>query len=119
MRLGDLMAHTPRSATKKGTSEAQEKRAAKRYGGKVVKGSGSGMVKGDVRIGRDFLVECKTRLSIPKTWVAILQKATSEALAASREPLVELEVRGLRGVETTWVMVPASTMERLLGSGNG
>jgi hypothetical protein len=97
---------TPRDRGKKGDSDVQERRAAKALGGRVVKGSGNGATKGDVR-APGLLLECKTRISLPKSWADVLEKTKTEAKEAGLVPAVEVESRD--GTLTdTWVMVPSS-----------
>lgn len=114
MDLGKLVSHVPRKQGKQAVSRRQEESAAKRYGGRRVKGSGSGLTKGDVRLDVGMLLEAKHRHALPAGWVAILAKATAEAIVVGRDPVVEIEVEGMRGVERRWVMLPSSVFERMV-----
>jgi len=103
--------------TDDGTPDAQERRVARKTGGRRVPGSGSSPYsKGDVRVP-EFLVECKQTihgsLSIKKAW---LNKISREAVALQREPALAVEIKGGPEdpvCERDWVMVPARVFKKL------
>ncbi len=100
-----------RKRDQKKDSSKQEFRAAARLGGKVVKGSGNGATKGDVRT-LDFLVECKTRIQLPVSWTEIFAKTAKEAAQAGLIPAVEIESRD-GSMKEPWVAIPASAFKLL------
>lgn len=107
------------------TPTEQERRVARRTGGKRVRGSGASMYsKGDVRdvSGGDvtFLVECKQTIhaSISVQW-RWLQKITEEALAQQSEPALSIEIKGGKDDAVTdrdWVLIPLRTFNLLTNS---
>lgn len=88
--------------TPKQKSQKQEKRAAKDYGGRVIKGSGSGGEKGDVNLRAGIKLEAKRTdkesLSIKRSW---LLKIEEEAFSANKMPALEIEIQDVH-----WVMIP-------------
>jgi Holliday junction resolvase len=114
--------------TEGGTPDDQERRIAKRFGGKKVAGSGSSdYSKGDVRdvtAGSgdeiEFLVECKQTLhaSLSVKW-AWLTKITREASAVQKEPALAIEIQGGKNdplCDRDWVLISARSFERLTKS---
>jgi len=112
-----------------GSPDDQERRVARRLGGKKVAGSGSSMYsKGDVRDvsaiseadsadSVEFLIECKqtihASLSVKWSW---LTKITREANAVQKEPALAIEIQGGKNdpmCDRDWVLLPARTFERL------
>lgn len=78
-------------------SRRQEKRLAKKLGGRVQPGSGSGSVnKADV-ISKSYLCECKT--TSKRQYIItldMLEKLELEAARIGKEPLFEIEISGKR-----------------------
>ncbi len=74
-------------------SQAQEAACADRLGGAVVKGSGCGAEKGDVRLPTLVRVECKSTLkqsfSVTRE---MMEKIERTALAAGEIPALEVEL---------------------------
>jgi hypothetical protein len=71
----------------------QERGAAKRYGGKVVKGSGAGFTKGDVRIHGVARIEAKTTIHKSFSVTAeIISKIENAAVPAGEVPIIEVEL---------------------------
>ena len=89
---------TPRSKQHKNLTKSHrhapkmEKAIAKRLGGKVVKGSGCGTEKGDVRIRTIMRVEakCTAKKSFTVTR-EMVEKIESHALASGELPAIEIE----------------------------
>jgi hypothetical protein len=76
-------------------SKQQEKRAARRVGGRVQPASGAGRAKGDVRSTWHARVECKlTRASSFTLKLAELEKIEREA-APPEKPIFEIEFQGV------------------------
>ena len=73
----------------------QEAEAARRVGGRVTPGSGSGRVKGDARRRGVVRIECKTTskksFSVTREMV---EKIEAAALACGEVPVVEIEITG-------------------------
>jgi len=93
-------------------SPKQEKSKAKNLGGVVVKGSGCGYTKGDVRVEGLLRLECKctTKKSFSITH-EILDKIEDAACSAGELPFVEVAFLDTNGVELrsiaicpTWVL---------------
>lgn len=77
-------------------SQAQEKRAAKRVGGRVTPASGAGVVKGDVEVRGKLRMECKfTRSSSYVLKRDLLEKIEKEALAGE-QPAFEIEFQDVQ-----------------------
>lgn len=97
-------------------SKKQEKRLAKRLGGRTQKGSGSVTFhKGDVK-STELLVEAKqtvkASMSVKREW---LEKISREAMAYNKVPALALEFVGIaRLVDKDWIAVPASFFEALI-----
>lgn len=76
-------------------SRLQEKRAAKRVGGRVQPASGAGRAKGDVRVPRELRMECKlTRANSYSLRLDLLQKIEREATTGEK-PVFEIEFQGV------------------------
>jgi hypothetical protein len=76
-------------------SQDQEKRAAKRYGGRTTPASGARSVKGDVRSKGVFRQECKFTLARQYSLkLADLQKIKQEAIG-DEIPFLEIEFQGV------------------------
>lgn len=130
MALGSKKDRKPRvgalerrlAPTTRAVSDAQEARAAERYGGSVQRGSGATeRHKGDV-VTRDFLIEAKTKMddgarsmTVKAEW---LEKITAQAMAVGKDPAIEIRIPGVSGlgVEQDWVMVPASIFADLISN---
>lgn len=70
-------------------AKKQEREAAKRLKGRVTPGSGSGIVKGDVRVMRVARIECKTtkNKSFPVT-LELIRKIEEAALSGGEAPVL-------------------------------
>lgn len=76
-------------------SKKQEKRAAKRVGGRTQPGSGSGPEKGDVRDPGHTSIECKlTRAKSYSLKLADLEKLERESHSGEK-PALEIEFQGV------------------------
>jgi len=76
-------------------SKLQEKRAAKRVGGRVQPASGAGRAKGDVRVPGELRMECKlTRASSYSLRLDLLQKIERECTTGEK-PIFEIEFQGV------------------------
>jgi hypothetical protein len=76
-------------------SRQQEKRAAKRIGGRVTAASGATREKGDVRAAGDIRMECKlTRRKSFNLKLAELEKLGRET-APGEDPVFEIEFQGV------------------------
>lgn len=70
----------------------QEANMASSYGGKVVKGSGCGSEKGDVRIAGVARIECKsTKNKSFSLKLSVLDKIEEEATCAGEIPILQLD----------------------------
>lgn len=80
-------------------SQAQEKRVARRLGGKVQPASGAGwMRKGDVSTS-EFLIECKTTAARSyRLDIDTIQKIDREAMLENKEFALFIEISGRRYV---------------------
>lgn len=97
----------------------QEKTAAKRLGGDVTRGSGSGRVKADVRLKDLVRLECKTTKHKSFSVTSeIIEKVENAALGTNEIPVIEVELE--LGAQKVYV-VPAWAMDLLLEAlrGNG
>lgn len=75
-------------------SQLQEKRAAKRHGGRVQPASGAGQAKGDFRVQGSVRGECKfTRAASYRLKLDDLNKINSEC-SMGEYPVLELEFQG-------------------------
>lgn len=73
-------------------SKQQEKQLAKLIGGRLVKGSGSGQEKGDVRKQGIVRIEAKTtKHESFRVTVEMLDKIEAAAISADEIPVVEIE----------------------------
>jgi hypothetical protein len=94
-------------------SRKQEKRAAKRMGGKVQPASGAGRAKGDVRAPWHARVECKlTRASSFTLKLAHLEKIEREA-APPEKPILEIEFQGVTP-NKRYAVIPGWLLDHLL-----
>jgi hypothetical protein len=101
---------------KRKKSKFQEKRVAKKLGGKVQKGSGALVFhKGDVKT-TELLTECKRTeqetIRVDKKW---LIKISREAMGSGRVPALSLEFNAMPPlIEKDWVAVPAPFLKELI-----
>lgn len=96
----------------------QEKEAAARLGGKVVKGSGCGFEKGDVRVSGVMRLEAKCTenksFSVTRDMVRKIEEA---ALNCGEIPAMEIEFLPIEGHPRSRVaLVPVYVLEMLVGS---
>lgn len=93
-------------------SSIQENRVAEYLGFNVVSGSGArDCHPGDI-IGKDWLGECKTHMSIvPRIQfkLDVWKKICDEAIAKHRYPVLVVD-DGSQNIERTWVMVKVSSL---------
>jgi len=76
-------------------SQEQEKECAERIGGTLVKGSGCGAEKGDVRKPGFVRVECKSTVHESfRITREVVEKIEREALGAGEVPVLEVEFAG-------------------------
>jgi hypothetical protein len=95
-------------------SRAQEKRAAKRIGGRVQPASGAGRSKGDVRDPGHVRMECKlTRSNSYSLKLADLQKIEKEA-TTGEHPIFEIEFQGVHP-RKRYVVLPGWLYDSLSG----
>ena len=97
-------------------SPHQERDAAKRLGGRVVKGSGSGPEKGDVRVKGVLRLEAKctskNSFSVTREMVRKIEEA---ALGAGEVPAIEIEFLDADGaVDARLLILPSYALDRLL-----
>ncbi len=95
-------------------SPTQEKEIAETFGGKLVKGSGSGFDKGDVRIKNKVLIEAKTteRKSFSVTR-EIVDKLENAACSQGEIPVLVVEFIGKR--KQTLCVIPEWALNSLMG----
>lgn len=94
-------------------SQKQEKRAARRMGGKVQPASGAGRAKGDVRADWHARVECKfTRASSFTLRLAELEKIEREA-APPEKPIFEIEFQGV-SPNKRYAVIPGWLLDHFL-----
>jgi ribosomal protein L44E len=95
-------------------SRKQEKRAAKRVGGKVQPGSGAGRAKGDVRAPWHARIECKlTRAKSFGLKLAALEKIEKEALPPEL-PIFEIEFQGVTP-HKRYAVIPGWLLDHFMG----
>jgi hypothetical protein len=103
-----LQGQTPSHAR----SKVQEKGLATRIGGSVVKGSGSGDERGDVRLRKIIRIEAKTTAAKSfQLTVDIVRKLESAIVGTGEIPVIQVELMG--GAHRLLVM-PDYAMELLL-----
>ncbi len=95
-------------------SPVQEGELAARFGGKLVKGSGCGFDKGDVRVRGKVLIEAKTteRKSFSVTR-EIIDKLESAACSNGEIPVLVVEFIGER--KQTLCVIPEWALNSLMG----
>ena len=92
-------------------SQRQEKRAAKRIGGRVTAASGAVGEKGDVRLFGDTRMECKfTRAQSFNLKLAELEKLEREA--SGEDPVFEIEFQGVYPSKR-YVVLPGWLYDRI------
>jgi len=92
-KVGSQVKHGKTDSQKR--SRAQEKHAAKRFGGGVQPGSGAGRAKGDVRAPWHARIECKlTRAKSFTLKLSDLEKIEKEAISPEK-PIFEIEFQGI------------------------
>ena len=97
-------------------SPKQESEIAKRYGGELVRGSGCGAVKGDVRIEGVARIEAKTtaRKSYRLT-LEDLAKIEQAALSSDEVPIMEVEFIDKKGKPINSIaIIPTWLLEEFL-----
>lgn len=98
-------------------ADKQEKACSEEYGTKPTPRSGAGQscdVKGDSS-NKFIVVENKsTKNASRSVGGAELKKITKEAFAMGKEPLLEIELLGLKGAPKRWCLVPHYFMAELL-----
>jgi ribosomal protein L44E len=116
----DLVTHG--QPVKKGKSDsqkrsrAQEKRAAKRIGGRVQPASGAGRAKGDVRAAGRVRMECKlTRANSFSLKLADLEKIERET-SRGEMPIFEVEFQGTHP-RKRYAVIPGWMLDQLLEEG--
>lgn len=94
-----------------------EAQAARRLGGHVVKGSGSGFTKGDVRVPGVLRLECKTTSADSFRLTREIVRKIEDATAGTNElPCVEVEFLNAKGEREAAVCVmPSWALEMLTG----
>jgi ribosomal protein L44E len=93
-------------------SRRQEKRAARRIGGKVQPASGAGQAKGDVRLAGHTRMECKfTRAKSYSLKLEELKKIEQEA-GPGEQPVFEIEFQGVYPHER-YVVLPGWLYDHL------
>jgi len=93
-------------------SRAQEKALARRVGGQVTKGSGSGDERGDVRLRGVVRLEAKTTKNASfSVTTALIDKLEAAVLGAGEVPIMEIEL--LLGARTVIVM-PAWALDDIM-----
>lgn len=76
-------------------SKVQESGLAKRVGGVVVKGSGSGDERGDVRLKGFVRIEAKTTAAASfSVTVDIIRKLENAVVGTKEIPIIEIEILG-------------------------
>lgn len=95
-------------------SDAQEKRTAERFGGRLTPMSGAGwMRKGDVHTA-EFMIECKARMDPNAKSYSIqtkdLRDLTKRARLEGRIPLLHVELAG-----HNYVVLPEGDFLQLIG----
>lgn len=95
----------------------QESSLADELGGEVVKGSGCGAEKGDIRITGVARIECKSTIkksfSITRKMV---EKIEDTAMMSGETPFVQLDFLGEKGgVDHSLVIMPRYVLESVLG----
>lgn len=92
-------------------SHQQEKRAAKRLGGRVQPASGAGRAKGDVRVPGVLRMECKfTRANSYSLRLDLLEKIEKEC-EGGEQPAFEIEFQGVYPPKR-YVVVPFWVYDR-------
>jgi len=95
----------------------QERRVAKKVGGKVQPGSGSkDFAKGDIK-EESFLVECKfTEKQSIRVELKWLKKISREAMAEGKIPALSVEIQHDDHLTAQdWTMIPTEALKELLG----
>lgn len=100
-------------------SKAQERETAKRTGGRLTPASGSGAVKGDVRLKGLARIECKTTknksFSVTREMVDRLETA---ATLSGEMPVIVVEFNDDHGRKLGELVVcPSYVLDTLLGEG--
>lgn len=97
----------------------QERLAAKTLGGKVVKGSGSGDERGDVRVKGVVRLECKCTAKKSFTLTrAMVEKIEAAALSAGEVPAMQIEFINDAGkVLHRVALVPTYVLDELVHHG--
>jgi len=97
-------------------SPKQEAEIAKKYGGRIVRGSGCGSEKGDARIEGVARIEAKsTQAKSFRVTREMIAKIDSAAVAAGEVPILEIEFLNARGKpEYSVAVMPTSALETLL-----
>lgn len=93
-------------------ARAQEKEVAAQIGGTLVRGSGSGYMKGDVRLTGKLRVECKTTAHASFSVSAkLLDKMDASVFGANEIPVMVVE---LLGGKRKFVVLPAEHLDGIL-----
>lgn len=100
---------------------AHERASAKRFGGDLVRGSGAGSVKGDVRKYRVFRLENKTtkNKSFPVTADLIRKIEASVPLGSSEVPFLEVRVDDESADPKTVFVFPSWAMDDIIAAMEG
>ena len=105
---------------RKRISKRQERRTAKKLGGKETIGSGNKGQKGDVwagdlEAGQQIMVECKAtegkQITLKLAW---LTKLVKEAFQAGREPALVLTFNAMDFGAKDWAVIPLDRYQELL-----
>lgn len=100
-------------------SRQQEKRLAARVGGKVTRGSGNGIEKGDVRLRGVVRIEAKTTKAasfrVTDKMISLIEDA---AVSAGELPVIVIELAGGPKPRTVCV-VPEWVLDVIAGGHNG
>lgn len=102
-----------------GRSPKQEKELAGRLGGKIVKGSGCGFDKGDVRVKNKILLEAKctekNSFSVTREMVRKIEDAAC-GCSGGEVPVMEIEFMAIPGQgKQKVVLMPEWALDMLIG----
>lgn len=103
-----------RTGTTKFKSTKHEKKTAEDFGGKLVPGSGAGVIKGDVHT-KELYLECKTTSKTQYTLTATtLEVLTRNADLEDKIPVLVLQLADeTKGQNREWVILPSPEFQEL------
>lgn len=96
-------------------AKGHERQTAKRLGGKLVKGSGSGTEKGDVRIRGVARIECKTTGAKSFSVTAsMMEKIENAAMSSDEVPAICVEFLSTLWFSKEVAVIPMWALQRLI-----